>query len=91
MIKPKFKNRGMVRAVVVVSLTGSNCTSSISREDAEKYDNIWAVGVWHRDDEKDLESNLERDFAILHHAYSELAGNDFSGCVFTYEYRDYRR
>ena len=91
MIVPKFKNRGMVRAVFVVSVRGNGVCSSVSREDAEKYGNIWAVGIWRRDDEKNLLELLERDFDILSNAYRKLCGNEYHGGGFTYEYRDYER
>lgn len=89
MFEPKFKERGLVRAVFVVS-TGSGCTSTVSREEAEKYDNIWAVGVWRRDDEADLKEKLEQDFKNLNEAYRRICGNDYCGGAFTYEYRKYK-
>lgn len=89
MFEPKFKKRGLVRAVFVVSTRYSGVTSTISREDAEKYGNIWAVGRWRRDDEKDLHKNLDRDFDILSNAYAKLLGHEYSGGAFTYEYKEY--
>jgi hypothetical protein len=90
MFEPKFKERGLVRAVFVVS-TGSGCISTVSREEAEKYDNIWAVGVWRRDDEVDLQEKLEQDFKHLNEAYRKICGNEYCGGSFTYEYRKYKR
>lgn len=89
MYEPKFKNRGQVRAVFVVN-TGSSVCSTVSREDAEKYDNIWAVGIWRRDDEPNLQEKLEQDFENLRYAYAKICGNEYSGGSFTYEYRDYK-
>lgn len=91
MFEPKFKERGLVRAVFVVSSKWSSCTSTVSREEAEKYDNIWAVGDWRRDDDPDLQEKLEQDFKYLNDAYRKILGNDYSGGAFTYEYREYKR
>lgn len=88
MFKPKFKKRGLVRAVFVVN-TGTGCTSTISREDAEEHGNIWAVGIWHRDDERNLDEKLEIDFNRLMECYKLICGNDFCGGAFTYEYKEY--
>jgi hypothetical protein len=91
MTKPKFKERGLVRAVFVVSINDCGCISSISRESAEEHGNVWAVGKWYRDDDKDLQEKLEKDFNILENAYRRIGGNDYGGGLFTYEYKKYRK
>ena len=91
MFKPEFKERGLVRAVFVVDIGRCGCINSTSREEAEEYGNIWAVGRWYRDDDKNLQDKLEKDFDVLHNAYVEICGNDFCGGVYTYEYKQYRK
>ena len=90
MYKPEFKERGLVRAVVVVDIGRCGCIDTCNRESAESRGNIWAVGAWRRDDEKNLHDKLEDDFDILTRAYSDIGGNDFCGCAYTYEYKKYR-
>lgn len=89
MYKPKFEKRGLVRAVVVIGVDRCGCIDSTSREDAEKRGNIWATGIWRRDDEVDLQGLLESDFEIISNAYSRICRNRISGSVFTYEYMEY--
>lgn len=89
MYKPKFEKRGLVRAVVVIGVDRCGCIDSTSRENAEKWGNIWATGIWRRDDEADLQDLLEADFLILYEAYSKICRNRISGSVFTYEYKEY--
>ena len=89
MYEPKFKERGLVRAVFVVDMERCGCIDSTSREDAEARGNIWAVGKWHRDDDKDLQAKLENDFDALASAYRKIGGNDFAGGVYGYEYKAY--
>lgn len=89
MYKPKFEKRGLVRAVVVIGVDRCGCIDSTSREEAEKRGNIWATGIWRRDDEVDLQGLLEADFDNINKAYQRICGNRISGCVFTYEYKEY--
>ena len=91
MFEPKFKERGLVRAVFVVDMERCGCIDATSREGAEERGNIWAVGKWHRDDEQGLQENLEKDFDALTTAYRKIGGNDFCGGVYTYEYKVYRK
>ena len=91
MFKPEFKERGLVRAVFVVDMERCGCIDATSREGAEGRGNVWAVGKWHRDDDMDLQEKLEKDFDALTTAYMTIGGNDFSGGVYGYEYKAYRR
>ena len=91
MFKPEFKERGLVRAVIVVDLERSGCVDARSKEAAEERGNIWAVGKWYRDDERNLQYNLEKDFNALYEAYTKIGGNSFGGCVYAYEYVPYRK
>lgn len=91
MHKPEFKEHGLVRAVFVVGMGRCGCINSISREEAEEHGNIWAVGNWYRDDDKNLQDKLEKDFDALYNAYVKIGGNDFCGGVYTYEYKPYKK
>jgi len=91
MYKPKFKERGLVRAVFVVDLGRCGCIDATSRESAESRGNIWAVGKWYRDDDPKLQEQLDMDFRILTDAYDKIGGNEFCGGVYTYEYKPYRK
>ena len=91
MYKPEFKERGLVRAVFVVDIGRCGCVDSTSREDAERHGNIWAVGRWYRDDDRDLQENLEKDFDALTTAYRKIGGNAFCGGVYSYEFKAYRK
>lgn len=91
MFQPEFKERGFVRAVLVVDMERCGCIDATSREGAEERGNVWAVGKWYRDDDNNLQEKLERDFRALQRAYTEIGGNDFAGCVYGYEYKPYRK
>jgi hypothetical protein len=90
MYKPKFEKRGLVRAVIVIGVDRCACIDSTSREDAEKCGNIWATGIWRRDDEKDLQALLDSDFKVLEDAYHKICGNRIMGYLSTYEYKEYQ-
>ena len=90
-MKPEFKERGRVRAVFVVDMDRCGCINAISREEAEEYGNVWAVGRWYRDDEPGLQEKLERDFRVLSDAYRKIGGNEYRGGAYTYEYKAYRK
>ncbi len=89
MFEPKFKERGLVRAVFVVDMDRCGCVDATSRESAEARGNIWAVGKWYRDDDKCLMEKLEKDFNALLNAYRVIGGNEYSGGIYTYEYKKY--
>lgn len=91
MFKPEFKERGLVRAVFVVDMDRSGCIDASSKERAEERGNIWAVGKWHRDDDKGLQMKLDHDFDILTKAYKEIGGNSFCGGAYCYEYKAYKK
>ena len=91
MYKPKFEKRGLVRAVIVIGVDRCACIDSTSREDAEKCGNIWATGIWRRDDEKDLQELLDSDFKTLADAYHKICGSEITGYVTTYEYKEYQQ
>ena len=74
----------------VVDMERCGCIDATSRENAEERGNVWAVGKWHRDDEKDLQEKLDRDFNVLIDAYRRIGGNDYCGGALTYEYKKYR-
>jgi co-chaperonin GroES (HSP10) len=90
MFKPEFKERGCVRAVYVVDMSRCGVVDSTSRENAESRGNVWAVGKWYRDDEKDLQEKLDHDFNVLIDAYRKIGGNDYGGGCLTYEFKKYR-
>ena len=91
MYAPNFQERGLVRAVFVVGIGGCGSINSASREEAERCGNIWAVGKWYRDDDYNLQENLEKDFSILKNAYIKIGGNEFCGGIYCYEYKPYRK
>lgn len=91
MFKPEFKERGRVRAVIVVDLERSGCVDGTSKKAAEERGNIWAVGKWYRDDDRNLQANLEKDFKALYEAYTKIGSNSFGGCLYTYEYMPYSK
>lgn len=91
MFKPEFKERGLVRAVFVVDMDGGGCVDASSKEHAEENGNVWAVGKWYRDDERNLQEKLDHDFDILARAYREIGGNYFCGGVYCYEYKAYKK
>ena len=82
--------KGLVRAVYVVGIGRCGCVDGTSREGAEEHGNIWAVGKWHRHDEADLKTKLEREHNILRSAYSKICGTEYSGGIYTYEYKPYK-
>lgn len=90
MYRPEFEIRGLVRAVVVIDVDRCGCIDSTSRENAEKCGNIWATGIWRRDDEVDLQDLLESDFKILADAYRKICGSEMTGYVTTYEFKEYQ-
>ena len=91
MFKPKFNERGLVRAVFVVDMERCGCIDATSKERAEERGNIWAVGKWYRDDERNLQEKLDKDFDALTEAYRKIGGNDFAGGVYGYEYKPYKK
>ena len=91
MFEPKFKERGLVRAVFVVDMDRCGCVDATSREAAEARGNIWAVGKWYRDDDKNLMEQLEKDFSSLERAYRAIGGNSYCGGIFCYEYKKYSK